>query len=360
MNKVIGLFAVATIIGLSACSTAPRVAEGDFEYTKVKTNKALQIPQGLDKPELVNDYPLPKTDGLAGTVGSKVSVFPPRLLMALAEGSRVDEADPHTTVWFEQTEEISQLEKSIWSALTGYFDKIDVSLRKVDKATGYVETDWVPHQIETGWWLWSGKITDESRRYSFTVNMKPHGRTGSVTVNLLERRAEGFTSKKSLRQEDNRGLATDMLNSVIGHYDYQFRLAAEQRRTQYAQGVEVTQRTLRNGDEVMVVKANFPHTWLRVLDAMNQLGFVITDINKIEGRIYGRINERSEGFWSSLFGDEKQSGLAFESGDYVVELLRREDETEVSFSNNNLEPVSKDIIDKVIPEFAAILAEPLE
>ncbi|WP_157964772.1 outer membrane protein assembly factor BamC [Algibacillus agarilyticus] len=344
---------------ISACTVAPKKAEGSFEYINAKVSQPIVVSEGLDKPKHNPEFDIPSTV-VKRSIGESISVFPPRLLMALAEGSRVDEQDPHSTIWFEQTEDIANLEATIWDAFTHYFQDKNIPLVKSDRATGFIETSWVPHVIETGWWLWETDIVVESRRFTFKVDMKPHGRTGTVKVDLIERKAEGFTRASSLKAEENPGLATDMLNSLIGHFDYRLRLAAEQRRAEYAKGVVVETYTDTNDEMSMIVKARFGHAWLRTLDAMNKLGFVITDLNKIEGRVYGRINKKNVGLWDSLFGEEKQSELAFEPGDYVIELIRKETETEVVFTTNNLEAVSNDILKQVFPEFIEIMGKNID
>lgn len=349
-----------SVVLLGACSSAPREANDTFEYTDATTPEELAVPADLSKPVINKSLSVPEASP-EGSIGQNVSILPPSLLIAAAEGSRVDEKDPKSTIWFEQTEEINDLEKQIWLTFENYYEKLGVQIVELNKETGYVETGWVPHKIVNGFWIWEQERIVESRRYAFNVKMKSHGRSGSVTVKLLERKAEGFTQESELLAEDEQRIATSGLNSVVGHFDYLLRLEAEQRRAEYAKGIEVSQRQLSNGDNVMVVHARFAHTWLRVLDAMNQLGVVITDINKLEGRIYGRINERHDGLWDLLFGTETQSDLELESGDYVVELMRNgSSETLVLINNNNLEPISLADLEKVLPAFAEIMKEDIE
>ncbi len=355
MKNVKLAIATASLL-LSACSSqTTRQADGGFDYVKSKPVQAITVAGDLKQPKKDNQYDIP-SDVQAGTVGSRLSILPPRLLIPLIQGTHVDEHDPKTTIWFEQSEEIDNLEDAIWQAIEGNANKHQFKLSTLDKDKGYAETQWVPHYVESGWWFWSARTKDESRRYSFTVKMKPHGRTGTVTVALLDHRIESRFNKAELDQDDFTSLATGMLNQVVGHFDYQMREEAEQRKVIYSQAVVLSYQQTEKGDPAMLVDAPFAHTWLRTLNALTKLGFTLTDLNKIEGRAYLRYR-KDDGVWSSIFGDGDQAELKIENGDYVVEFARMGDKTQVMLSNNNLDLVSEEAVKSLVSPLQAILAE---
>lgn len=360
MKSSFALTSAALIISvLAACSSSPRKAEGGFEYTRANPVKSIEVPTDYDRPVEENDFDVPKAENIGGYVGESVSVLPPRLLIPAAVATHVDEKDPVHTIWFEQTEDVDNLEQEIWSAISSHYEQLGVELRQSDRQNGFVETGWVPHEIESGWWLWSSIDKVESRRYSFQMAMKPHGRSGSVKVKILDRRAEGLTLKK-LFPEDEPGIATDELNRVVAHYDYRLRLESEKLRIKYSAGVVATASENSKGESVLLVEAPFPHAWTRMLQSLDSLGFLLTDINKLEGRIYARAQSSDDGFWSFLFGDDEQVQLDLEAGDYVIEFVRLGEQTSVLFNNNNLEPLSPETMAKIVPEFIETLAVDLD
>ncbi len=354
--KKVKLAIVSASLLLSACSSqSTRQADGGFDYVKSKPAKPIAVAGDLKQPKKDSQFDIP-TDVQSGTVGSHLSILPPRLLIPLIQGTHVDEHDPKTTIWFEQNDETGELEDAIWQAIVGNAQKHKFKLSTLDKEKGYAETQWLPHYVESGWWLWSSKTKDESRRYSFTVKMKPHGRTGTVTVALLDHRIESRFNKIELDQDDKTGLATGMLNQVVGHFDYRMREEAEQRKVIYSQAVTLAYQQTEKGDPAMLVDAPFAHAWLRTLNALTKLGFTLTDLNKIEGRAYLRYR-KDDGIWSSIFGDGDQAELKIENGDYVLEFIRIGDKTQVMLSNNNLDLLPEEAVKSLVPPLQAILAE---
>lgn len=349
---------VCVSAALISCAGKPKQADDSFEYLKAKPAKSIQVPAELDKIDVDSPFDIDLEAELAGNLGKNISIFPPRLIAPIVTASHIDEIDPRTSIWFEQTEHIDNLHQAIWNAVKGYLAKSEVKIEKFDEVNQVLESGWFVQQREFGWWLWSGKFDLERQKYRFKLEMKPHGRSGKLTVELIKREPL-LEIYPDYDVADNQGLATEKLNAVAGHFEYRLRLDAENRRTQYVKGVTSNLGQAENGDPAIIIDASYEHSWIRVLEALDHYELILTDINKLQGRIYARVKSDNSGFWSGLFGSESES-FGLKKGDYVIELLRNGEQTHLIFNDITLDSLDKKQLEKIFPHIAERLAEDLE
>lgn len=344
---------------LVACAGKPNKADGSFAYEQAKPNQTLKIPTDKLTPVANSQYQIDHERNLNGQTGEAVEIFPPRLIAPIVTASHIDDADPRTTIWFEQSEQIDNLENAIWNAISGFLEKQNVALAKQDKAAGVAESDWLVIKRETGWGFWKSTFDVEQQKYRFWVKMKPHGRSGSLTVELIERENLLDQEETQLFMLDDVSLATDTLNSIAGHFEYRLRLDAENRRTQYVKGVDVSIEQAPNGDPAILLNAGYEHAWIRTIEALDFFGLLMTDVNKIQGRVHAKVRRDNSGFWSGLFGKE-EGLLGLDKGDYVIELIKDGDKTYVVFNDLTLTSISKSQLEKVLPNLQQRLSEDLD
>ena len=347
-------------LGLTACAGKPNKADGSFAYEQAQPNQSLQIPAGKITPTQGSQYNIDYQRNLNGKTGDSVEIFPPRLIAPIVTASHIDDADPRTTIWFEQSEQIDNLENAIWNAVSGYLDKQGIGFASENRAEGVAESDWLIVTRESGWGFWKSTYEVEKQKYRFWVKMKPHGRSGSLTVEVVER--QSLLEQEEREQVfllDNVSLATDTLNAVTGHFDFRLRLDAENRRTQYVKGIEVAIEQAPNGDPAILVKAGYEHAWIRTIEALDYFGLLMTDVNKIQGRVHARVKRDNSGFWSGLFGKD-EGLLGLEKGDYVIELIKDGQQTYVVFNDLTLTSVTQNQLEKILPNLQARLGEDLD
>lgn len=343
---------------LAACAGKPNKADGDFKYTQAELKEPIKVPQNLSSAQVKQDYFINHQSNLEGPVGEQVSIFPPRLIAPIVTASHIDENDPRSTVWFEQTEQIDDLNQAIWNAINGYLDKNDIDVLSYDKNAQVLLTDWVEVERETGWGLWTDSHLVERQKYRFDVKMKPHGRSGQVNVELLER--EPVKADDPLYQVYNdQAVETEMVNSIIGHFEYRLRLDAENRRTEYVKGFTTERGQAPNGDDAFILNVPYEHAWVRMIDALDHYEMLITDLNKIQGRIYARVKSDNTGFWASLMGNNEQL-LGLKKGSYVIEIIRAGEQTAVVFNDITLDPLSDKQLDTVYQKLSERFAENLD
>ncbi|WP_017446338.1 outer membrane protein assembly factor BamC [Gayadomonas joobiniege] len=351
-----GLLVLATVL-LAACAGKPKQIDGGFEYQDYAPAEPIKIPQSLSFDPKISEYRIDHQRPVSGSEGQQLSIFPPRLIAPIVTGSHIDELDPRTTIWFEQNENIDNLQAAIWNAVRGYLKKNDVPVANYSEAAGALESGWFSYHKTSGWWLWQESNEVEAYKFRFWVKMKPHGRSGSLTVELIERKALTDNLDQYLLDDDI-SLATETLNGVIGHFDYRLRLDAENRRVQYVRGIQVQLSESARGEPAFLIDAPYDHAWIRVIEALDFYDVVMTDVNKIQGRIYARVKSDNKGFWSNLFSSSEKIGL--DKNTYVLELIRQGDKTLMVVNDQTLTPIKKSQLEQALPKLKARLAEDLE
>lgn len=348
-------------IGISslmvACAGNPKQADDDFKYLEAEPSASIVIPETLNPLPQNSDYQIDLEAPLAGNVGENVSIFPPRLIAPIVTASHIDEDDPRTSIWFEQTEYVDNLQQAIWDAVKGHLTNSNVEIEQFDESNQTLYSGWFTQQREFGWWLWSTELDLERQKYQFVLDMKPHGRSGKLTVSLVEREPL-LEFYPDYDIADNQGLATEKLNAVAGQFDYKLRLDTETRRIQYVSGIVSQIGKAENGDDAIVIDADYEHAWVRVLEVLNHHNLILTDINKLQGRIYASSNEKEKGFWSGLFSADSER-LGLDKGDYVIELLRNGAQTHLIFNDSELDALDKEKLDKLFPQLSSRLATDL-
>jgi outer membrane protein assembly factor BamC len=164
------------------------------------------------------------------------------------------------------------------------------------------------------------------QRYSYNIDVKPHGRSGSVAISLLEHEEfyNGEDQKILLSGDDKRRYTTDMLNNAIGYMSVERDRAIRAARIQQSLGIKVDLVTGTGSDAAYwLADANYQSVWDRLRLVLPEMGFDVVDMDTSKGLFFINLEE-SSGFWSSLWGDEK---LSLKKGNYRL-LLKETDNPE--------------------------------
>ena len=182
---------ILIITALTACSTPidRRQANGNDEYTQAETVALLKIPASLKQPSYSKEYDIPPVGSQVdlNVIGKRLDIRPPLQVIAMAEGTHVEESSDSIKVIIESIDNNTDLKQEIFNVINGYLTKNSIVKRSEDFASGVVETDWIDSQevLDTSW-FGDDKVYLLRQRYRFDINVKPHGRTGDVTINLIE------------------------------------------------------------------------------------------------------------------------------------------------------------------------------
>ena len=349
-KKVTPLLLITT---LAACSTPidRRQANGNEEYAQTQSAALLKIPSGLKQPNYSKEFDIPNVSNKVDTtiVGKRLDIRPPLQIIAMAEGTHVEESSNNIKIIIESVDNSTDLKQEIFNVINSYLAKNNIAKRTDNFETGVVETDWIEIQdvLETSW-FGNDKVYLLRQRYQFDINVKPHGRTGDVAISLVEHEEYYDEDLQDifLTGDDKRRYTIDMLNNTVSYMGVERERALQAARIEQSLGIDID--LVEPGAEAesyWLAKASFSKTWDRLRIVLPELGLDVIDMDTSKGLFYLNLEE-SGGFWSSLWGEEK---LTLEKGSYRL-LLRttdNKDETKILFHDITDEPLKNEAIAEV-------------
>ncbi|NKF52572.1 outer membrane protein assembly factor BamC [Shewanella sp. WXL01] len=354
---------VVLLLAVTACSTPieRRQVNGTEDYINASTQSLLTIPEGLDTPRYSEEYQVPEIGKQAqnSPVGKQLDIRPPLQVLPMAEGTRVEEGSDNIKIVVESIDNQTNLKQEIYDDVVAYLNKKSIAIRSQDFDSGVVETDWIETSevVETSLWG-SDKEYVLRQRYMFTVDVKPHGRTGDLKIDLIEHE-EVFDEEIQqilLTSDDKRRYTIDMLNNAIAYVSVNREKALREARIKRSLGIqlELVNPTEDEGAYWMA-HAPFENAWDRLRIVLPEMGFEIIDMDKSKGLYYISLDD-SGGFWSSLWGDD---ALELDKGNYrlVLEEANETDKTKLMFRTVDNEPVDDGAVVEVYDKLAELMEE---
>ncbi|KVX01252.1 outer membrane protein assembly factor BamC [Shewanella frigidimarina] len=355
LKKVTPLLLVAAV---SACSTPldRRQANGNDDFVNAGTSPLLTIPQGLDTPTYSKEYDIPVVGNNVNKqlVGKNLDIRAPLQVLPMAEGTHIEESSDSIRVVIESIESTTDLKQEIFDVINGYLNKNNIAVRSEDLTAGFIETDWIENDeiIESNWWG-SDKVYQLRQRYRYQVDVKPHGRSGSVSIDLVEHQEfyDDKDQKILLSGEDKRRYTTDMLNNAIAYMSIKRDQAIRAARIEQSLGIKVDLVTNATESAYWLAEANYKSVWERLRLVLPEMGFDVVDTDNSKGLFYINLEE-SGGFWSSLWSEEK---LSLKKGNYRLLLKETDDVNQTKILLHDVE--DKPLSDESITEVYKIISD---
>ncbi|RYV01332.1 hypothetical protein SOPP22_13080 [Shewanella sp. OPT22] len=309
------------ILAVSACSTPieRRQANGSDDYINAKSESKLVIPEGLHEPKYNREYQIPNVEKNAKSlVGEALDIRPPLQVLPTAEGTHVEDAGNGIKIVIESIDSTTNLKQEITSSIKAFLKHRDIKILKETTDPLTIQTDWIESKevIDSSMWG-SDKVYTLRQRYEFAINIKPHGRTGDITIKLIEHHEDynGTEQNIMLTGDDEHRYAVDMLNSAIGYLSHSRDKTIKAKRIARSAGISTKFVSTPSDSQHWVAKADFQKVWDRLRIVLPEAGFEIVDVDTNKGLYYVDFKQET-GFWSSLWGDSKE--LKLENGSYRV------------------------------------------
>ncbi|MCL1126954.1 outer membrane protein assembly factor BamC [Shewanella surugensis] len=311
------------IVAVSACSTSMerRQADGAEKYANTKATSDLIIPTGLLTPKYSLEYAIPPLGAKADPkqIGPALDIRPPLQVLPMAEGTRVEEGDDNIKVVVETIGTDVDLKQELFSDVKEYLAKEAIKIRQEDFDAGSIETDWITTKEVVDSSMWGeDKVFVLRQRYLFDITVSPHGRTGDLTISLVEHEQSynGEPQDILLTAGDKRRYTIDMLNEAVSYIGIKREHALKNKRLQDSQGIDVS--LIDDGDEspYWLADAGYKRTWERLSIVLPEMGFDITDTDPNLGVYFVKVEDDS-GFWSSIWSD---NDVTLPEGDYRITL----------------------------------------
>lgn len=362
MTRVTVLAVCLGLTFLTACTSLKdrQRANGGFDYVDASLQEEFKVPEGLDKPERKRDYEIPEIgpNAQSSEVGKQVTVMSPSLVIPIVTGSHVEEGLQEATVWFDQVDDSQPLDVTIWNSLISFLEEQGIGVVSFDKDKQTLVTDWmiIENDEDNGWFNWTTTERSVGRRFEFSLDVKPHGRSASLKTTLkdyLETVGEDVIG--NLNRDQERRNEVDILNQIIGHYEKQMRLADIKRIRQIRSGFQMELGFNKDGDPAYVVDGTYDLVWPRLLLVLRKLGFNVKDLDKSNGLLYVTYGAEDSGWWSGLFSSDKDA-LKLDKKDYHLKVARAGDKTNFTLMSNEDKPFEVNKVTELFKPFAEAMA----
>ena len=164
---------------VSGCvSPEDRVINEDHQYVHATERGEIRLPEGAIRPTSDDSYKLPDEQP-SGDIGEALNIQSPLQLLALASGSRLDDKNKVSKIWFDKTAVIDDLPKFTFDALRSYLKSNKVADSNIDEAAKSVNTGWITEVREGSFWSWSDDSSSSS--YKFVTGQQDRA-NGFITI----------------------------------------------------------------------------------------------------------------------------------------------------------------------------------
>lgn len=363
MSRQLFCFSVLSL-ALSACSSVDsKRAQGDFDYAKKQEPKEFIVPQNLDKPSKQQDFLITNKINHQGSIGDKVDVRAPSLVLPVAAASRVIAESSEAIIWFDKVLEDKDLFEFIQSALVSQLTSDEVTYEIVDSSTQdeadskgqskskIYESDWYHSEVETGW-LFTDIESSTSLRFRYDFFLKPHGRSVSLKVSLIDYlKTDNEGGSKTIEPIDKQRAEMAMLNEVVAQVDYNYRLQQRENRLMRANQQLVSIGENKETEPAYIVEMGLDNLWDNMPIFFEKHGFTINDLNETNKIYYVAFTKPEVSIWDSIWGDDRPV-IEVSDAKYQFVLAPVDDknqQTSVNIYDVDGEPLPLEILEKIFP-----------
>ena len=314
---------VLASVMLSGCSLVQSTNEQVVEQRRIET---IQVPESLDRPGQPGEFDIPVTNAAVSATDTRS----PALVLATAASSRVEEGERASRVWFDRNDITGDLVPFLQRMLQTQFSEQGVELTAQDEQGLIYHTGWINRSEDTGFWFWSATQQTEQARFKVEIAPRTHGRSASVSVEMLEH--QYFVEQAKLQNSDVRRQEIALLNQIIDRIGKEEIVIALANKAK-APDVSLEPGLDAQGKPALLTTQNIDVTWSQLETLFNQLNLTVTDRNRSAFTYYLSYEKPEAGFWSRLWGADPMPVLPVAAGEYQLVLSRVSEQTALSLRN---------------------------
>lgn len=336
------------------------LASGGFKYEGVIEGQTIKIPEGIDSPEFSDEYKLPQLGEGAprNLTGQRLPVRSPNLVLPVVSGSHITEGTKTATVWFDKVDDSQPLDQTIWNSLLAFLEEQGIGVDSFDPENQTLVTDWmiITNEEEGSWYDWTTTSSEIGRRFEFTLDLKPHGRSAALNTQLVDFLAStGDSVSDEIDVLNQRREEVDILNQVINHYDYQIRLANSLRIQEIRQGIDMDMGFDEDGEPAFVMDAEYDIAWPRMQLVLRKLGFDVKDLDKSNGLLFVTYAGPDDSWWEGWFNSDNEMQL--DKDDYRIHMRELGGKTSITFMDSESTPFPANQVVSLFPPFSEVMSE---
>lgn len=350
MNRCLLSFSLLSLV-ISGCSVSPsNGALGGFEYAKKTEGKPLVIPNNLIEPKQNKRFDIQKVT-TAGPIGKEMDVRSPSLVLPIASSSRLEKGSSVATIWFDQVLDDKELYPFLVESLREQLKNDEIELVTLDEDKKLYQSTWYHKETEEGFYF--TEVSEiESVKFNYAFEVKPHGRSVGVTVSVA-----GFMKTDSSGGSDKIGpidqqrAEMNMLNNIIAHVDYRYRISLHENRLMRSNQKLVKIGENKNGEPAYIVEMELESLWANMPNFFDNYGFKVTDLNEPKKTYFVDFVQPESSLWDSIWGDEVPV-IEIEDAKYQFILKEHDEEgeqTSVTIVNENGEALPLSVLEKSFP-----------
>lgn len=315
---------VASVL-LSGCSLFSTQQPTQDESSKGVSS--LKVPAGLAQPAQPAQFDIPD----ASTAQAETDTRSPALVLATASSSRVEEGDKLSRVWFDRNDYTGDLVPFLQQMLQAQFAEQGVTLDADDTGLVYT-TGWISRSEEQGFWFWQSVQQTEQARFTIRIEPRPHGRSASMTVTMLEHQYFNEDAKLVGRAAQRQEVA--LLNQIIDRIGKEEIIIAQANKAK-APDVALEPGMDANGNAALLSPQPIDVVWSQLEAVFTELNLEVTDMNRSAFTYYLNYTRQEPGLWSSIWGADEKPVLPVADGEYQLVLSRVAQQTAISLRDKD-------------------------
>ncbi|GHG70910.1 outer membrane protein assembly factor BamC [Alishewanella longhuensis] len=325
---------VAVSVLLSGCAVFDKTPAENKDARQV----TLRIPAGMAVPNQPSAYDIPAISTASTNSGTLIDKRSPTLILATASSSRLEEEEKLARVWFERNDYTGDIKPFISEQLQQFFVGQQVRLTQTDETGLRYETGWITRSRSAGFWFWKSENAVDQVRYAIELAPRPHGRSLSMTVALLEH--QYFVPGEQLTAVDVKANEVNLLNRVINQVAIAEAKIAREMRAQVAE-VSLEPGMDQAGNPALVTSQPLDVTWSQLELLFSELNLTVTDFDRSVFTYFVNYTKPERGFWRAVTFRSAPTGLPLVEGDYQIVLSRLpNNNTAISWLNKDGQPLS--------------------
>lgn len=325
-----------------------------YDYVTAKQSKELTIPGTLKHDGKVDFTVVPQIGEKAKlqVVGKKLVQSAPTQLLAVLDNTRVDKKSKIPSVL------IIDESSFIWATVMEFLDENKIPAQESESADETFVSKWIAIE-EGGIWLGvDGSEEPDLIRAKYKVSLSKGEIRG-------EQRLTVERIKSQVREDDyqpwTEGHITwqesaDMMNLLLSYYDGKIRIKQAKRQSEIMAGFKVELGQDSEGNASLLTDASDKLVWDKIPKVMRELGFQIIDTDIRQKTYFLEYKEEEEGFFASLFDEEKQQKL-FEEGAYQITTGENGDRRSLTLKDGEGQALEANVLVKLYPELSRLFGD---
>jgi outer membrane protein assembly factor BamC len=319
------------------------VKSHEYEFVKAELDKPLQVPETLDAPQVVDEFPVPDLPPSASAfpVGKELNDMPPTLLLAVGQGMGVETRikAPGPTVWFDEREIV------MWQAIKDFLAVRGYPVAMEDRHEAILETDWLVEENESLWARVFGSDEPKAVRdkYRFAITGTERGKQKLLTVTNVGHEVLYYGNEQWQREPVSQSRVVEFMNQFLGYWAEQQDLQALRRVEQYARAIELRLGRDEKENPAMIADASFKITWSRLGKVLPVVGFEVDDRDSVLG-VYdvSYVGRKGDSSWLSSLAFWSSDEDILDKGEYRFQLSSKGDSTLIRVVNEEGRPLPED------------------